>query len=387
MVTLINTILSGFNNNKKTLGIFLDFSKAFDTVNHKILGKKLEKYGIRGVANSLLMNYLSERKQYVFYNGMSSNMESINCGVPQGSILGPLLFLFYINDIDLISKNTFIVLFADDSNIFIQGKNLENMATILNGELIKFKDWLNANRLSLNIDKTHFMIFRPKKTRIHTDISISIDNKAISRIESIKFLGIFIDSNLSWEAHSKNIRSKIAKGIGIIKRTRNILSASTLRTLYFSFIYPYLTYGIEAWGSMINSYILPIIKLQKKIIRIISFANYIAHTAPLFSKLKILQLDKIYQFQLCMFMFKVYHKISPNIVKDMFEQMDNQYSTRSSGKFRVPLFHYTYLQRSLNFKGVVCWNYIADFVDYTCSAATYKKRLKIYLLANDIQIT
>ena len=140
--------------------VFLDFSKAFDTVNHKILLDKLYLYGIRGTALDWITNYLSDRKQYVVYNNTKSDEKHITCGVPQGSILGPLLFLLYVNDICNVSDILFPILFADDTNIFLNGKNTDELVQCMNCELNKVVIWLAANKLSLNIKKTHFMIFR-----------------------------------------------------------------------------------------------------------------------------------------------------------------------------------------------------------------------------------
>lgn len=381
LITLVNKIVTGMNKNEKTLGTFLDFRKAFDTVNHHILLAKLYKYGIRGTCYDLVKDYLNDRVQYVQIGECMSESGAITCGVPQGSILGPLLFLLYINDIYSVSKKLFIVLFADDSNIFIQGKDTTEMIDILNVELDKIYKWLLSNRLSLNIEKTYLMLFVRNRSSEKLNKDIKIAGKMITRVESTKFLGIVIDSKLSWEPHLKFIRKKIAKGLGIICKAKKYLLKHTLRSLYFSFIYPYISYGIEAWGSAAACHTLPIFKLQKKIIRLITLSHFRAHTLPLFHHLNILTFYEIYIQQLCLLMFKINNLQCPATISNMYQKNYeyHSHSTRSSYKFRLPLYHYSSLHKSFLYKSIVIWNYVITKIDHHCSVHSFKHRLKIYL--------
>ena len=153
LIYLVDKVAKALEDGDYVLGIFLDFSKAFDTVNHKILFEKLELYGVRGLALNWFKSYLNNRVQYVEYGGAKSKKQNIKCGVPQGSILGPLLFLLYINDLSDVSTNLFSLLFADDSNMFITGKNVGNLIQIMNEEMEKVIEWLQVNKLSLNLKK------------------------------------------------------------------------------------------------------------------------------------------------------------------------------------------------------------------------------------------
>ena len=173
------------------IGIFLDFSKAFDTVDHSILLRKLSHYGIRGNALDWFENYLSGRTQYVTYNGVSSQYKSISCGVPQGSILGPLLFLVYINDLCSLCKHTAPILFADDTNLFCNGTDLQEMEKCINDKPAQISQWLKVNKLSLNVKKTNYVLFT-KSRNIPLKLNKVIDNESIGEVGRTTFLGVFI---------------------------------------------------------------------------------------------------------------------------------------------------------------------------------------------------
>ena len=164
LMILIDKLIKSLEKGEYILGIFLDFSKAFDTVDHSILITKLNHYGIRGIALDWFVSYLNNRKQFVTYNGVRSSMKTVKCGVPQGSILGPILFLLYINDLASICKKTLPFLFADDTNLFICGDNPDEMVSDLNSELEDISSWLKTNKLSLNVKKRITCFFPPKET-------------------------------------------------------------------------------------------------------------------------------------------------------------------------------------------------------------------------------
>lgn len=177
------------------LTVFCDLSKPFDTINHSMLLHKLTVYGIRGQALDWFKSYLGSRKQYVVYNNAKSQCKDLNCGVPQGSVLRPLLFLFFINDITLCSNLKFILL-VDDTNIFICGNNLQTLVNTMNTELVKVADWLNSKKLSLNVNKTQFMLTHPHMSH-QLNFEVKINNTVIKRVDKIKFLGIILDCKLN----------------------------------------------------------------------------------------------------------------------------------------------------------------------------------------------
>ena len=207
LFTLLDKITESFANKEHIIGVFMDLSKAFYTIDHDILIYKLKRYGIQGIALSWIRDYLTNRKQYVLFQSSESPKSNVLCGVPQGSILGPLLFLIYINDIIYSSPLLSFILFADDTNIFYSHKNFDSLITMLNSELSKVSSWFICNKLSLNIAKTNFMLFKPSNFQniCHNNFNIHIDGLPITEKKATKFLGVTIDSSLSWNDHIRNI--------------------------------------------------------------------------------------------------------------------------------------------------------------------------------------
>ena len=195
---LINKISTSIDQNEVTVGVFLDLSKAFDTLDYQILFSKLEHYGIRGIALQWIKSYFYNRKQFVQFNKTRSPECVIKCGVPQGSILGLSFFLLYINDLPNAIELAECLLFADDTSIFLSHSNLSYLISKMKAELEKINIWMKINKLSVNIGKTNYIIFRPKQKPIALNItSVLFDTKPLKRVRVVKFLGISIDENLS----------------------------------------------------------------------------------------------------------------------------------------------------------------------------------------------
>ena len=385
LVSLTEAIRNTLDNKRFGCGIFIDLQKAFDTVNHEILLSKLEHYGVRGCALEWFRSYLSDRKQYVSVNGSNSNLLSITCGVPQGSVLGPLLFLVYINDLPNASKKLNFYLFADDTNIYCESKDLSNLLKIVNKELRSIKRWLDANKPSLNIDKTNYIIFHSSYRNVPSDSTIKIGKKQIKRVKFVKFLGLLLDEHLSWKYHLSELSKKLARTCGIFFKIRNLLPLDVLLCLYNALFLSFLQYGLIVWGQTFASYIDPIFKLQKKAVRAISFQPRLSPSFPIFKDLKLLKLSEIFELRLLTFVYDSVNKTSPCCFHDffLFSSSVHQYSTRQASQGDLYLYRMNSLQyglKSIRYLGAKLWNTLPVDLRNAPSKVSFKKQLKLHLL-------
>ena len=205
-------------------------------------------YGVRGIVNDWFSSYLDGRSQVTQIGEYTSEKVINPCGVPQGSVLGPLLFLVYINDIQNSSDLLDLFLFADDTTLLYSHKSLQTLEKVVNSELKKVCEWLTVNRLSPNIQKSNYVIFHPPQKKIDREIANTGQYLSLDRKNYVKFLGVFIDSNLKWSHHINYVALKISRIVGIIARLRHFVPTQTLLVIYRSLILPYLTYGICVWG-------------------------------------------------------------------------------------------------------------------------------------------
>jgi hypothetical protein len=334
LLEMQNKISEAIDNNMFSLGIFFDLSKAFDTVDHSILLKKLEHYGIRGINLAWFSSYLENRMQCVSYHSHLSPKMIIQCGVPQGSILGPLLFLIYINDICNTSKLLNFIIFADDTNVFIADKSFSNLINIANRELESVSLWFKVNKLSLNLDKTNFILFRSHRKSSPGEIKVCIDNKALPMVNSTKFLGVYIDQHLTWKEHISQVSKKISKSIGIISRVRYLLPKNILLNLYYSMVYPYLSYCNLPWASNYSSRLKCLETLQKRAIRIVCGLPFGSSTRSAFNRLCILSLEQINKYQISIFMYRSKNGTLPSAFDEYFCYPSHDHNTRSSKKLQ-----------------------------------------------------
>ena len=283
---------------------------------------KLDHCGIRGCALSWFKSYLSCRTQYVTYKGNESNRQMIKCGVPQGSILGSLLFLIYINDLCNVCKITIPMLFADDTNLFSSGVD------------------------------AHYMCFTTKNNKIKPDISLNIDGQVIAEVTSSTFLGVIIDDELNWRDHVSFVCRKVDRGLWVIIKARKVLQQESLISLWYSFIYPYLIYCNHIWGSACKTLIEPLFILQKKALRIITGVHPRSPSEPLFRQLKFLNCENIFKYLVGHLMYRVYHGELSTLqflfVKNSYIHM---HDTRQSGHYHKPVCRTNLGKSSLRYFG------------------------------------
>ena len=314
---LIDRITNKMDTNEIPLNICLDLSKAFDTFDHSILLNKLKYYGLKGPTLNLFQSYLSNRKQYTEIEDTTSTILPIQVGVPQGSILGPILFITYVNDLPQCSNKFDFIMYADDTTLsstidsFSDIHSNASADSLINAEIGKVIEWLKINKLSLNKNKTKYMTFHMPKIQIQ-HLTLKIDGINIEKVEEFNFLGLTIDTNLKWKKHTDKILNKCSKITGVLNRLKLLFPQEIKCLLYNSLIVPHINYYITAWGFHRNR----ITIIQKKAIRLITASSYISHTEPLFKQLNLLKVEDILTLQELKFYFKYNQGILPKYLQN-----------------------------------------------------------------------
>jgi exonuclease III len=371
LISLTEFIYTGLNNASHSLSIFIDLRKAFDTVQHSILVEKLQLYGFRGLPLEWIRSYLEDRKQCVKVGSSKSDYMSVNVGIPQGSILGPILF---INDLPLVSDKLHSILFADDTTLSMSDRNYHSLITTVNKELEKINVWLLRNRLSLNVEKTFSVLFTNKRCDLNLGINVVMDGSNIQPHVAGRFLGVEIDDGLSFGNHIHNIAKKVAKNVGIIFKLQQFVPQNVLLNLYYSLVYPYLIYCNIIWGDTSETYVKELRLLQKKLVRIITHSEFIAHTTPLFYSTKILKIEDIHIFLLAIHAYKIN-------VNNNFNNFTHNYNTRNRN-YAIPSYQRLALtQHSVSFAAPKVWNSLPDCIKQCNNLSKFKTNLKEYLIS------
>ena len=354
---LVDTLLQTLDSGKLSISIFLDLSKAFDTLDHTMLINKLKHYGISGTSLNWISNYLTDREQFVQYKGTMSNTRPILTGVPQGSVLGPLLFIIYINDIHCASNKFKSIIYADDTTLVGSLHSFESqthpndhttLSNNINKELSLISELLNANKLSLNKDKTKYMIHLFSQRDVsQLKISLNLEGKQIQGICEFNFLGTTIQDTLNWAPHTDRIANKISRTLGVMNKLKHFLPTYTLRTMYNSLILPHLSFSILSWG--LHSGRLP--KLQKRAVRNITLNKYNAHTEPILKSLGLLKVNDIFTLQCLKFYFKCTHERVPITVASFFTRNTarHDHNTRQRHQPEILFSHTSRARKCIKF--------------------------------------
>ena len=277
--------------------VFLDLTKAFDTVNHSILLYNFEHYGIRGIVNNFFGSFLSNRNQYVTINKTNFSLKFIDIEVPQGSILGPLHFLIYINDIPNSVKCT-PRLFADDTCLLMGAPSTTILENQLKDDLNNIFNWISANNLTLNLKKSQLLIIAPNLKFSNDVLNTQSPACEIKTIFKAKYLGILFDNRLNFFAHIKILEVKIVRSVGILNKLKYFLPSSALLKLYYALIHSHFNYGLAVWESIYPTYLNKLKLLQNKAIPIVTSSHMSTSSKPLYIKSNILPLPKLFEFEI-----------------------------------------------------------------------------------------
>ena len=388
LINVTEGIRAALDANQYTCGVFLDFQKAFDTVNHDILLSKLEYYGIRGVSKNFFKSYLSNRKQFVQLHDTKSDTTLISHGVPQGSVLGPLLFLLYINDLHHTIKHSSMHHFADDTCLLYPNRSLKKINKLINHDLKLIVHWLRANRISLNVDKTNIIIFRPKNKKITKKLNFRISGQKIKTTTHTKYLGVLLDEHLTWNLHIKAIKTKLSRATGLLAKIRYHTSTDLRRTIYYALFDSHLRYACSIWAQSNNKNIQDLQDLQHKSIRVISFKNKFTPIDPLLKEQKIMTLKNIILLENCNLVLQYQNDNLPDAFENFFQNNNNQYdhNTRSAlnKNIQIPQVNTTqYGLQSISYKCATDWNKIQrkinfNFQDEFLSKHKFSKAMKEY---------
>lgn len=320
LIEVVEEIKIAIDKGEYAIGIFLDIQKAFDSIDHNILLKKLDHYGFRGHSQIFLKSYLSNRSQYTEVNGSKSKIQEIKYGVPQGSVLGPLLFLLFVNDFGNAVNNKGR-LFADDTSLLIHHKNIYILVNQAQGMLCKSKTWFALNKMSLNYDigKSHFILFHGTRKDSQPQITHLIaGNVILPRQDVTKYVGLNIDEKLTWEHHIKEVCKSLVKYFGIFYNIRNFIDTKLARIIYYACIYSKIKYGIEIYGTACKTKLETLQVMQNKLMKVLTNKDYMYSTNALHKDLKIMKIEDIYKHTTCQFVYNCINKNLPDKFHNYF---------------------------------------------------------------------
>ena len=380
LITITERIRTALDKGEFSCGVFIDLQKAFDTVDHQILLTKLKHYGVRGITNKWFESYLSNRRQSVFISGHYSEYKILKHGVPQGSVLGPLLFLLYINDLPNAILNSESFLFADDTGLLFSDKNPKVIESKINLDLRTLISWLNSNMISLNATKTEVILFRNPQKTVNHNICIKLNGKPLNFTSSVKYLGITLDEHLSWKNHYDSLSIKLNKSNGILSKLRHFLPRNSLITVYYALFQSHISYANQVWGQKIAPSS-RIFKLQKAAVRILSFSDFNAHSKPLFESLNLLTIfDLIFLNNICL-LHQTLSSLSPKEIQNTLglSYLPQHHETRgfTNNILSKPTVRTsTYGIGSIRYQSILNWNTLQNFIYGTDLASINLSKLK-----------
>ena len=358
IMSLINSTehwLENADNRKLNMTVFLDLKKAFDTVDHKILIDKLFKYGIKGKEREWFKSYLSGRKQFCSVNGQRSKTEGVLCGIPQGSCLGPLLFIVYLNDFEGCLDFSNANMYADDTHTTIASNDIRELVRMTKKELLNISDWVRVNKLSANPKKTEFMVIGHQRRISEIDDlpQLKLNDSEIKRVEKAKSLGVIIDEGLKWKDQYKSLAGKLAGGLSSLKKLKDVLPQSKLCDVYHALFESHIRYGNVVWGSISSSELQALQRLQNRALSIIERARFKDPWPK-----KWLSVVNLVRFDRCVMVYKILNKQCPESLWNMFQQRCSisNYNTRNYRDLHIPKLNLELTKKGFHYSGIKAWN-------------------------------
>lgn len=379
VIDLVNKIQRHLNDKEDVLGLFLDLSKAFDTVDHNILLAKLERAGVRGIPLDLFKSYLSNRSQFVSFDGIKSNIKFIDVGVPQGSVLGPLFFIIYLNDLAFLSLKGKLKLFADDSSFLYNNKSASVNDKNLHDDLKTLVEYFRINKLTLNINKSNIINIKNSNRSIPNRLTLTKNSfPDVKVIDECKYLGIILDNRLNWSPYINSLLLKLNKITGIIYKIKHKLPLSVLLLIYHSLFSSHLSYITAVWGNACNILINKVQIAQNKFLRIIFNLPIRSHSVDLYTKFKnIYPVRGIYIIQSCCFIYSCLANQTHSNTK--FEPSTHNHFTRNHDSLQRPNVSTLAGERSITFKGAQLYNFFSNKFGDCLSLSIFKKQLTNFL--------
>ena len=361
--------------------VFIDLKKAFDTVDHDILCKKLEIYGVQQRELCWFRSYLSNRKQFCRVNGVASDIEDVEVSVPQGSCLGPLLFLIYINDIPLAVQGSTVSMYADDTSLCHQALSMAQLNGAINNDLKRLDTWLQGNKLSLNVAKTHSMLITTKQKRNvlkSSNQNLELRNNELDVVQKTKYLGVQIDCSLDWKEQIKAVTAKVSRAIGFLKHAKKFLPRVTLENLYTGIVEPHFRYCCSVWGCCGSREINQLQKLQNRAARIVTNSSFDTPSRPLIERLGWGTIQQLISNESKTMVFKSLNELAPQYLSSPFKR-NSQCSTRclrnTETDLRVPKKTTANGQKSFSFRGAKLWNSLSAESKLASSLNSFKKSI------------